>query len=199
MKPNRIYQGDCLELMKGLKDNSVDMVMTSPPFKQEDVQGDYWEFYDSFFKECSRVCSKVLIIIHSATKLNYLIREYPPHRVLVWAKGFSHYSYRWNPILVYQMDDGYKVNRRIWSDCYNAQSLVGDGKKHKYQDPVELYKLVIGMFKECDIVLDPFIGSGTTALACKRLNRKFIGFEIDPESVKIANRRLAQTQLHTES
>jgi DNA modification methylase len=44
--------------------------------------------------------------------------------------------------------------------------------------------------KEDDLVLGPFIGSGSTALACKQLNHNFIGFEINPNYVKIANKRL---------
>jgi DNA modification methylase len=47
--------------------------------------------------------------------------------------------------------------------------------------------------KEGDLVLDPFIGSGTTACACKKLNRNFIGFELNPDYCKIANERLANT------
>ena len=46
--------------------------------------------------------------------------------------------------------------------------------------------------KENNIILDPFLGSGTTAVACKELNRNYIGIEISPEYCKIAERRLAQ-------
>ncbi len=49
--------------------------------------------------------------------------------------------------------------------------------------------------KEGDIVLDPFVGIGTTAVSCKQLNRNFIGFEISPEYCKIANKRLEQENL----
>lgn len=47
--------------------------------------------------------------------------------------------------------------------------------------------------KQGEIILDPFMGSGTTAVACKELNRKWVGFEIDPEYVKIAEERLRDT------
>ncbi|GHU98387.1 hypothetical protein FACS1894211_02050 [Clostridia bacterium] len=49
---------------------------------------------------------------------------------------------------------------------------------------------------ETDIVLDPFIGSGTTAVACKELNRQYIGFEIDPKWHKIATDRLNNIDAH---
>lgn len=72
--------------------------------------------------------------------------------------------------------------------CYQN---IGGVKEHPAQHSTEL---VIRSIKctttENDVVLDPFIGSGTTAVACKRLNRKFIGFEISQKYVDLANKRL---------
>jgi DNA modification methylase len=188
-----IIQGDCLDVMAGMKSKSVDMVLTSPPFKDEDVDGDYWNLYDSWFKEMERVTSKVVCIIHSATKLNRLIAEYPPKRVMIWGKGFSQYSYRWNPILLYQQSDDYKINKFIWSDSFGIQSVQGKNKLHKYQDPLLLYQTIIRMFKGCEVVLDPFTGSGTTGEACALEGRQFIGIELNPEYVKLAEKRLLAT------
>lgn len=181
--------------MKRFPDDSIDLIFTSPPFKDEDVDGDYWQFYDEFFNEACRVCGKVLIIIHSSTKMNYIISNYPPKRVMIWSKGVSKYSYRYNPIYVYEMSEKYKVNKCIWTDCIGVPSIFGDGKKHKYEDPKELYKLIISMFKECDLVLDPFMGSGTTAIACKELGKNYLGFEINPEYIGVISDRLSQTCL----
>jgi len=75
-------------------------------------------------------------------------------------------------------------------------SIIQGGKEymgHPTQKPIELIKYLIkASSNEGDIVLDPFIGSGTTAIASKQLGRKFTGFEINPEYVRIANKRLAQ-------
>jgi len=49
-----LYLGDCLEIMKSIQDKSVDMTFTSPPFKEEDVEGEYWEEYDKWFAEIKR-------------------------------------------------------------------------------------------------------------------------------------------------
>ena len=49
--------------------------------------------------------------------------------------------------------------------------------------------------KENDLVLDPFMGSGTTAVACKQKNRRYIGFEIDPKQIELANKRLSYPTL----
>jgi len=64
---------------------------------------------------------------------------------------------------------------------------------HPTPKPKHFIKEVLNMFtKENDIILDPFIGSGSTAVACKQINRKFIGFEIDPRYVEIAVERLSK-------
>lgn len=64
-------------------------------------------------------------------------------------------------------------------------------KEHDAQKPVSLIVDLIKHFsKEGDIILDPFLGSGTTAIAAKQLNRNYIGIEISPEYCKIAEQRL---------
>lgn len=75
---------------------------------------------------------------------------------------------------------------------------VGTNKKiHPAQHPIKLVTRSIGFTtKENEIVLDPFIGSGTTAVACKQLNRNFIGFEITEEYCVVANKRLEQGNLN---
>jgi len=186
----QLYLGDCLEFMAKMSDKSVDLVFTSPPFKEEDVDGDYWMLYDLWFKEMMRVSSKAVVIIHSATKINKLFELYPPKRLMIWGKGFSQYAYRFNPIFVYQISDDYKVNKYIWSDTIGVQSVQGKNKVHKYQDPLVLYSTIIGMFKECETVLDPFMGSGTTGQACTENGRDFIGIEIDPDRFLITQQQM---------
>ncbi|MCS7310362.1 MAG: site-specific DNA-methyltransferase [Armatimonadetes bacterium] len=71
------------------------------------------------------------------------------------------------------------------TECYN--------RNHAATFPVDLPAWFIKLFTEPgDVVLDPFIGSGTTAVACVRLGRKYIGFEWNPEYVQVARQRLAQ-------
>ena len=70
-------------------------------------------------------------------------------------------------------------------------------EKWKYPNPKSIYsygKLIEMFSKENDVVLDCFIGSGTTAIACKELNRKFIGFEINKEYYDIANIRIQNSK-----
>jgi hypothetical protein len=161
-----------------LADNSVDMTFTSPPFKDEDVDGNYWELYDLWMNEILRVTSKVAIIINSANRLNTIIQRWPPKRTMIWGKGISCYSWRWNPVLVYQISDNYKVNKYIWGDAFGVESVTGKWKVHKYQDPLLLYQTIIAMFKDCQTILDPFVGSGTTILAARNLGRSAIGIDL---------------------
>lgn len=71
-------------------------------------------------------------------------------------------------------------------------------KIHPSQKPVKLIEyMVLSSTNEGDIVLDPFIGSGTTAVACKRLNRHFIGIEIVPEYCEMARNRISQVEAYS--
>ena len=182
--------GDCLEVMRSMPDKSVDMIFTSPPFKDEDVDGDYWELYGQWMNEFMRVASKAIVIIHSATKLNAIISTWPPKRTMVWGKGISQYSWRWNPIFVYQISDDYKVNKYIWGDSFGVEAVTGKWKVHKYQDPYLLYSTIIKMFKDCKTVLDPFMGSGTCGKVCEDTGRDFVGIEIDPSRFEIVKQQM---------
>jgi DNA modification methylase len=175
-------------------DKSVDMVFTSPPFKDEDVIGDYWSNYDAWMEEIFRVASKVVIIINSVNRLEGIVEAYPADRYLVWSKGITQTAYRWNPIFVYQLGD-YKVNKYIWCDAFGVASVVGKWKVHAYQDPLLLYKTIIEMFKDCKTVLDPFMGSGTTGVACKLLDLDFIGMDIDEDCINTAYLRIKKGRM----
>jgi site-specific DNA-methyltransferase (adenine-specific) len=71
-------------------------------------------------------------------------------------------------------------------------NIIGN-KKHPTEKPVELMKILIQNSTEGgQIVIDPFMGSGTTGVACKELNRNFIGIEIDEKYYEIAKRRIEE-------
>ena len=192
-----LWQGDCLEYMKSMPNGSVDLIFTSPPFKDKDVEEEYWIVYEKWMKEINRI-SKVAIIINSATRLNTIIQRWPPKRTMIWGKGISKYSWRWNPIFIYENGE-YKINKVIWSDCFGVSSIYGGNKSHKYQDPELLYFTIIKMFSGLQNVFDPFMGSGTTGLACLQLGKDFIGCEINPDYFIVAKNNIEQMQLFTSS
>ena len=173
--------GDSTKLLRTYPDNLFDCVFTSPPFKDDDVNGDYWKFYDEIFHKIMRVTSKVVVIIHSATKMNEIIQRYPSKRTLIWGKGMIQASYRYNPIFVYQISDEYKVNKYLWCDTFGIPSINGKDKSHVYQDPELLYYTILKMFKGIKTVLDPFAGSGSTGRACRKLDLDCTLLEIIPD------------------
>ena len=85
------------------------------------------------------------------------------------------------------------------SNIIKVEVTSEDRGKHVAQKPLRLMELLVSLVtKEGQVVLDPFMGSGTTCLAAKRLNRHYIGIDIDPQSIQIANERLnepLQTEL----
>ena len=84
-----------------------------------------------------------------------------------------------------------RIYRVVWNGMIRERGL-GDKKRfHPTQKPIKLLCMLLEDFSaKNDLVLDPFLGSGTTALACERLNRRWVGIEISEEYCEIASKRL---------
>ena len=96
---------------------------------------------------------------------------------------------KWDAILCYDIkpDNGIDIIE-VNSDYSEKIKAMG---KHPTAKPVEVYKVLIQRFThKGDVVLDPFVGSGTTSVACAELGRKFIGIEIDKDYFEIAKKRI---------
>ena len=216
---NEIYNIDALAAMEEMPAKSIPIILTSPPFRDKDIQGDYWTWYDRFMKCVDKVCSEYAFVFNSSTRLNEIVIRYkvglgsedgriPPFRILCWVKGIIErpggrygygmavqYSYRWQPIFIYRFTEQWNINGKIWSDVLPyAPLLEGDPEKlHPYQDPLKLYRHLVKYVPKDKLILDPFMGSGTTAVACKDLGHPFLGFEINPDIYRIAKMRLNNT------
>lgn len=82
-------------------------------------------------------------------------------------------------------------SKTTFSNIIKVQVTSEDHGKHIAQKPLKLIELLVSLVTiEGQVILDPFMGSGTTCLAAKRLNRHYIGIDIDPQSVRTANERL---------
>ena len=119
---------------------------------------------------------------------------------LIWDKQNkivgTYYMSQFEYILFFRKGRGVKINHCGTSDILSVQNKKTkdeNGKNyHDTEKPVELMKILIdNSSKEYDIVLDPFMGIGSTGIACKELNRYFIGIEIDQTYFKIAEQRMA--------
>ena len=118
---------------------------------------------------------------------------------LIWNKGNKimgqYYMSQFEYILFFRKGYGKKINNCGTADILsvpNKKTKDENGKNiHDTEKPVELMKILIeNSTQKGDIVLDPFVGVGSTALACKELNRNFIGFELDENYYSIAHNRI---------
>jgi site-specific DNA-methyltransferase (adenine-specific) len=208
---NKIYCMDCLEGLKQLPDKSVDLVVTDPPYgigadkgvggfgsspKTAKKYNDNWDNETpskEVFDEILRVGKKVFIFGG-----NFFTDKLPVGRHwIVWDKqGDIKFD---NPFsaceLVWTNLDKNSIKKIICiQQGFIKDKELNNQRTHPTQKPIKIMRDII-KDHEGQIILDPFMGSGTTAVACKQLGRNFIGFEISQKYVDIANKRLEQEVL----
>lgn len=196
---------DCVEGMKMLPDNSVDLVLTDPPYgiSKEGITND--TNLNEYYKSLPIIYDKLkldtfFLVFVSIKKLNQFF-YYNPFQ-FVWqyilyinngmvrgSLGFNKYM----SILIFKKGNPKicSVSGDVMEVSTSAESCAK--RKHPTEKPDFLIRKLLIMFsKKESIILDPFMGSGTTAVACQQLNRNFIGFEIEQKWCDIANQRLEQ-------
>ena len=244
MRINEIYQGDCLELMKQIIDNSVDMILCDLPYGV--TARNKWDIiipFDKLWKQYERIIKDGGAIVLTATQpfasqvvmsnpnlfkyewiwekpngQGFLNAKKQPLRnheqVLIFYKQQCTYNPQFTIGKPYKCKQGkHGTNYGERGKGVNEVITINDGKRypktvqlfnydkskeHPTQKPIALFEYLIKTYSnEDDLVLDNCIGSGTTAIACKNLNRNFIGIEKEQNYVDIANKRLAQESLNT--
>jgi site-specific DNA-methyltransferase (adenine-specific) len=179
-----MYLGDCREILPTL--TGVDAVVTDPPYGVE-FRNENWDKEIPDWLPIAQSIAEIVIF----TTAPLTLWEYPrPDWVLNWARpasssrtvqgGFNH----WSPILVYG-------NVKFPTDHISLHAIANaqpKGFPHPCPKPVKLYHWLVSNVK--GTILDPFMGSGTTGVACARLGRKFIGIEIEPKYFDIACERI---------
>jgi len=93
-----------------------------------------------------------------------------------------------------RMAEGKTARLYDWWNINQVKNVSKEKTEHPCQMPVEVLEKIIGVLPDNITILDPFMGSGTTGVACKKLNRDFIGIELDEKYFKIANKRIETTQ-----
>jgi DNA modification methylase len=193
-----LLQGDCLDILPTL--GKVDAVVTDPPYGIGFVQpttgktiiGD-----DRPFDWGPLLNLSLPTILWGAE--NYM--GIPRGRWLVWIKravelaaprSFGDCELAWcstpGPI---------KAIRHISDGCIRQGEEHGIVRLHPFQKPVKVMEWCLGFLPDAETILDPFMGSGTTGVACVNLGRSFIGIEIDPGYFDIAVKRI--TDAHKQS
>ena len=216
---------DCIEGMKKIPDNYVDFILTDPPFnvnlKYSDIDDnleddDYSNWCYEWINEMYRVLKEgsYAIIFTGDTKLFYVMKaiyktDFLFHHFLKWNKPTCQRPLNGTVLfcrteLAFVISKGKPnvkniIRKNLYQDTLTYKNTTSKDKwnsvNHNARRPVELYRHIISGFKG-DIILDPFMGSGTTAIACKQLDKNFIGFEISKEYCDIIKKRLEQNTLN---
>jgi len=242
---NQTICGDCLEILKGIPDNSIDMTFADPPFNLKKKYNGYRD--NKEFKEYLDWCKKWIYemvritkptgsifvhnipkwLTHYATFLNEIAdfkhwiswdaptapmgkTLQPAHYgILFYAKNakqlkfyevrYPHKRCRTCKILLKDYGgkkDGLHPFGPLVSDVWTDIHRIKHNKyrdKHPCQLPIHLMeRLILMTTDENDIVLDPFVGTGTTVIAAKRLDRRYIGIDIDEKCVNITSNKLSK-------
>ena len=209
-----IYHGDCRDIVPQL-DQKIDCIITDPPYginyqsrklsnketrcsktKYEQIKttGDNKKFDPNFLLDF-----KVPTILFGA---NYYSSKLPDLASwIVWDKRKDPKFYGKNTFadceLIWCSDNKpARMYQQIWNGIIREGEESGKkdtGRKHPMQKPVRLMQYCVNRISKRDqLILDPFMGSGTTLLAAKRLQRKAIGIEIEESYCEIAAKRLSQ-------
>jgi site-specific DNA-methyltransferase (adenine-specific) len=217
---NRIYQMDYREGMKLVPNESVDLVVTDPPYRMtkrgkscrpnwmpNNMGENVFEYElpkpKEWMEECFRVMKSethfyTFCNTNDITEYLQVAKEvgFKLHNIIVMIKDTGMPN-RWyykqtELILFFRKGKAKPINDFTSRDNIKVtMPKQSTGKIHITQKPLDLIeKLVINSTIENEIVLDPFMGGGTTALAAKLNNRKYIGFEIDKDNYTKANIRL---------
>lgn len=246
-----IYNQDCLEGMRSLKENSIDLTVTSPPYnigKEYENKlsfKDYTVWMGKVIKEVARVTSGsvvfqmgnyvndgVVIPLDCALFNTFIENGLIPrnriiwtfghglhckkrfsgrHETLLWFTKSNDYTFNLDPVRVpqkYPNKKSYKGPNKgmlsgnplgknpgdVW-DIPNVKNNHPEKTDHPCQYPLALVdRIILSMTNENDTVMDPFLGSGTTAESSVNNKRKFIGYELDESYISICEKRLLITQ-----
>lgn len=267
---NKIYLGDCEEILKRFPDNSIDLIFTSPPYADQRAStyggikpDQYVDWFLPKAKEFLRVLKPtgtfvlnikervvngerhtyVIELILALRKQGWLWTE-----EFIWYKKNSYpgkwpnrFRDNWERLLQFNKEKQFSMYQEAvmvpvgdWAkerlsnlsdtDKQRDESKVGSGfgknisnwvgrkkvyphnvlhlatecsnRNHSAVFPIELPTWFIKLFTDFgDVVLDPFIGSGTTAVAAVQLGRKFVGIDNEQEYVRLSNERISETQI----
>ena len=200
-----IYHGDCRDVLPSLP--KVDLVLTDYPYGNMTDYGAYEDTKENLV--CLIKDTMPLILSQSDVSLIACgianVFYFPsPKWILSWHwqhtnSGSSHWGFNnWQPILAYG-DDPYLKNGlgRRQDCCPYSQRQIERLEGHPCPKPLDIWRwfLLRGSINATDLILDPFMGSGTTLRAAKDLGRKAIGIEIEERYCEIAAKRMSQQVL----
>ena len=202
-----LYHGDCLKVMKDLEDGSVDAVITDPPYgigSNNIIPGGPSKFhkcelinYDKANWDIRQpkaiqnlVALNCRLVIFGA---NYYADILPISRGwVVWNKH-TNGNFGDGELIYTDKDCALKIFDYVWSGMIKQKP---EKRFHPTQKPLALMKWILENYTSSgDTIFDPFMGSGTTGVACVQTGRNFIGIEIDKGYFEIAEKRIKEAQM----
>jgi len=224
----QLFNGDCLEVMKELPDNSIDLIVTDPPYKvtARGAAGNSGGMLQKKINKKGLVFAENNIEIEQWLPILYKKLKESGHcyimtnhknlhnflniiqktgfyftKSLIWDKQNKimgqYYMSQYEYILFLRKGKGVKINNCGTPDILSVKNKkikgVDNKNLHDTEKPIALMKILIeNSSKENEIVLDPFMGIGSTGIACVELNRDFIGIELDREYYETATTRIEE-------
>ena len=212
----QLYCGDCREVLPEIE--PVDLLVTDPPYnygKQYGIHDDSMgpEEFEKWITECFRLAVERLkdggmVYFTCSTQMMRMCESWDFLRFrqwLIWHRpnlvnvhAQSDWKQTWEPIY-YGGKGKFRATKGVFPDSAvftfaTPQTNFLEGRDHVCQRPLKLIHSWLAR-AEGEIVLDPFVGSGTTLLAAKTFGRRAIGIEIEPKYCEIAVKRLRQEVL----
>lgn len=230
---NKIYNEDCLEFMKRLPDESIDLILTDPPyntgmtakssstrlknfFDDSYTEEEYLELIRGGVSQMFRILknNRAIYLFINWKELGTWIKEmkrvgFSVKNCIFWDKvihGLNYMNYAYtHEFIIFATKGNFlpkhkENNSPYWKDIWSIQRSQDSNQDNTHHETVKNMDVIsipiIHASEKNDLIFDPFLGSGTTAIACKQLKRNFIGCEISKEYCDIAQRRLdGMTQL----
>ena len=207
MDVNKIYNQDCLEAMKLMKDNEFDLAIVDPPygigagginFKNGTSKNKYIGYKNkdwdntipdkNYFIELFRVSKEQII-----WGANYMTTYLPPSMGWIyWDKGTGENSYADGELAYSSFNRALRSYKVSWN---GANANNGTPRIHPTEKPVKLYEwLLMNYAKKGDKILDTHLGSGSIAIACHNLGFDLTGYELDKEYYDNAIKRIKNHQ-----
>jgi len=238
MEVNKIYNENCLQTLKRFDDNSIDIVITSPPYnmnlrirngsycsrqivkefstKYEGFDDnlpidEFYELHSNIIRELLRVSNiifyNIQIVTGSKRAFFKIIGEFSEQLkdIVIWDKGVGQpamspgvLNRQSELILIFEKENAisrkfskFNFERGTLGDIWNISRGRKIDKSHGAVFPEKLVSTILENFSdEGDIVYDPFMGSGTTAVVSQKLNRKWLGSELSPNYCQLIQKRI---------
>jgi len=213
-----VTAGDCLQLMRDIPDSSIDAIVTDPPYGinyqshkrtaspmfdrlQNDDNDSRFETYAQF----NRLLKDNSVAVCFCSFKNYaydyieLIKYFDIKNTIIWHKGgggigdLKHSLVTDYEMAIVAHKGNCPIRGKREGSVWEVGKVFAGDMVHPTEKPTGIIMRILEQFTDRDaLVLDPYLGSGTTAVACEKTGRRWIGMEIDEQYARIAQEQIAR-------